>query len=93
MLLHTGCQLSLTAIRYYVIEDGRINSGGTHSELLSMNGLYAKMWQAHISAKDTQNDNFQVSEITRCADFMEKNESSGAAELLEALPQGGAENV
>ena len=38
--------------KIYVIEDGRINSGGTHSELLSMNGLYAKMWQAHISAKD-----------------------------------------
>lgn len=38
--------------RIYVIENGKINSSGTHSELLEMNGLYSKMWQAHISAKD-----------------------------------------
>lgn len=38
--------------RIYVIENGVINSSGTHSELLEMNGLYSKMWQAHISAKD-----------------------------------------
>ena len=38
--------------KIFVIEDGKINSSGTHDELLKMNGLYAKMWQAHIVAKD-----------------------------------------
>lgn len=38
--------------KIFVIEDGKINSSGTHDELLKMNGLYAKMWQAHIAAKD-----------------------------------------
>ena len=37
----------------FVVEDGRINSCGTHEELLSSCPLYRQMWQAHISAKDT----------------------------------------
>ena len=37
----------------FVVEDGRINSSGTHEELLSSCPLYRQMWQAHISAKDT----------------------------------------
>jgi len=37
----------------FVIKDGRINASGTHEELLKENGLYAQMWKAHISAKDT----------------------------------------
>ncbi len=40
------------ADRIYVIKDGLIDSTGTHEELLSANGLYSKMWEAHISAKD-----------------------------------------
>ena len=40
------------ADRIYVIKDGLIDSSGTHEELLSANGLYSKMWEAHISAKD-----------------------------------------
>ncbi len=38
--------------KIFVIENGKINSSGTHDELLKMNGLYAKMWKAHIFAKD-----------------------------------------
>ena len=40
------------ADKIYVIKDGVINSEGTHEELLSQNGLYKNMWEAHISSKD-----------------------------------------
>lgn len=36
-----------------VVNEGVIDSQGTHEELLTMNGLYKEMWQAHMSAKDT----------------------------------------
>ena len=39
--------------RIFVIKDGNVNSSGTHEELLQRNGLYADMWNAHISVKDT----------------------------------------
>lgn len=39
--------------RIFVIENGKLNSSGTHEELLRQNGLYAEMWNAHISVKDT----------------------------------------
>jgi ATP-binding cassette subfamily B protein len=42
------------ADRLYVIKDGNIDSCGTHQELLQQGGLYAAMWQAHISAKDSE---------------------------------------
>ena len=40
------------ADKLYVIKDGVIDSEGTHEELLAKKGLYANMWEAHISAKD-----------------------------------------
>ena len=40
------------ADKIYVIKDGAIDSEGTHEELLSQNGLYKNMWEAHISSKD-----------------------------------------
>lgn len=39
--------------RIFVIENGRINDSGTHEELLARDGLYANMWNAHISVCDT----------------------------------------
>ena len=36
-----------------VVKDGQIEAKGTHEELLDNSGLYRKMWNAHISAKDT----------------------------------------
>ena len=42
------------ADKLYVIKDGNIDSCGTHQELLQQGGLYASMWQAHISAKDSE---------------------------------------
>lgn len=37
----------------FVINDGRVQEQGTHAQLLSRNGLYKSMWDAHISVKDT----------------------------------------
>ena len=37
----------------YVVKDGVIAEQGTHDALLAENGLYSRMWAAHISAKDT----------------------------------------
>ena len=36
----------------YVIKDGKIDSHGTHEELLAQNGLYKSMWEAHVQSKD-----------------------------------------
>lgn len=36
----------------FVIKDGKMDAQGTHGELLSQNGLYRDMWEAHISVKD-----------------------------------------
>lgn len=44
------------ADRLYVIRDGIIEEQGTHDELLKNGGLYSKMWSAHISAKDGEDD-------------------------------------
>jgi len=44
------------ADRLYVINDGNIAEQGTHDELLVKAGLYSKMWAAHISAKDGEDD-------------------------------------
>ena len=44
------------ADKLYVIKDGNIDSSGTHQELLEKGGLYHDMWQAHISAKDSEED-------------------------------------
>ncbi len=44
------------ADRLYVIKDGNIDSSGTHQELLDQGGLYKSMWQAHISAKDSDEE-------------------------------------
>lgn len=39
--------------KIFVVEDGRIRANGTHGQLLSNCPLYKKMWDAHISVKDT----------------------------------------
>ena len=36
-----------------VINDGKVESKGKHSELLEKSKLYKNMWQAHIVSKDT----------------------------------------
>ena len=40
------------ADKLYVIKDGKINSSGTHKELLAKAGLYKDMWEAHVDARD-----------------------------------------
>lgn len=39
--------------RIFVVEDGGIRASGTHEELLKKDELYARMWQSHISVRDT----------------------------------------
>lgn len=36
----------------FVIKDGSVDSKGTHKELLGQNGLYKRMWEAHVSERD-----------------------------------------
>lgn len=43
----------------YVIKDGQVDSFGTHEELLAKGGLYKDMWEAHISVKDTADENIR----------------------------------
>lgn len=40
----------------HVVKDGNIIASGTHSELLSECELYKKMWEAHISVKDAEEE-------------------------------------
>lgn len=40
------------ADKLYVINDGMIDSSGTHEELLEKSVLYKNMWTAHVSSKD-----------------------------------------
>lgn len=40
------------ANRIVVVNNGTIDDAGTHEELLARNGLYARMWRAHMSVKD-----------------------------------------
>ncbi len=40
------------ANRIVVVDKGVIDDMGTHEELLARDGLYARMWQAHMSVKD-----------------------------------------
>lgn len=35
-----------------VIDEGKIEEGGTHQELLGKQGLYRKMWEIHTKARD-----------------------------------------
>ncbi len=44
------------ADRLYVIREGIVAEQGKHEELLAKNGLYSKMWAAHISAKDSEDN-------------------------------------
>ena len=39
-----------------VIKDGNIEEMGTHDKLLAKNGLYSRMWEVHISARDTDSN-------------------------------------
>ena len=40
----------------FVIKEGRLNSQGTHEELLASSDLYQDMWKAHIGAKEVMQD-------------------------------------
>jgi ATP-binding cassette subfamily B protein IrtA len=39
-----------------VISGGRVDDIGTHEELLARKGLYSRMWAAHISARDSDDE-------------------------------------
>ncbi len=46
----------MNADNIFVISGGNIAEQGTHGQLLEKQGLYSKMWAAHISAKDGEQD-------------------------------------
>lgn len=41
------------ADKIFVINGGNVAEEGTHQQLLKKNGLYKKMWESHISTKDS----------------------------------------
>ena len=41
------------ADKIFVINNGTVAEEGTHQQLLDKNGLYKKMWESHISTKDS----------------------------------------
>lgn len=43
----------IKADNIYVMQNGRVEASGTHSELLQTCALYQTMWSNHIEAKDT----------------------------------------
>ena len=43
----------IDADQIVVVEQGKINAAGTHEELLVKSDLYQKLWDAHISSKDS----------------------------------------
>jgi ATP-binding cassette subfamily B protein len=43
-----------SADQIILINDGRIEATGTQEELLQKSDLYRKMWQAHIAAKEVE---------------------------------------
>lgn len=43
-----------SADRIYVINDGKLESEGTHEELMEKSELYRKMWESHISTRDRE---------------------------------------
>ena len=47
----------------YVINDGSIAESGTHNELLKNGTLYSKMWAAHLSAKDGEDNVSDTEEL------------------------------
>ena len=42
------------ADRIFLINDGNVEAQGTQEELLAKSPLYREMWDAHISAKDSE---------------------------------------
>ncbi len=51
-----------TADKIFVINDGNVDSVGTHEQLLASSILYRKMWQAHSSAKDEAGEDIDPAE-------------------------------
>ena len=45
-----------SADKIFVIQSGRVAAAGTHEQLLHSSALYAGMWQAHIGAKDGEDE-------------------------------------
>ena len=37
---------------FYVIKDGNVADRGTHARLMEKDGLYRRMYEAHMSVKD-----------------------------------------
>ena len=42
------------AANIYVVDKGQVAESGTHRELLTQNGLYKTMWDAHVKARQWQ---------------------------------------
>lgn len=46
----------VNANKIYVVKDGKINSSGTHTELIKNSKIYNNMWKAHVDANEWEFD-------------------------------------
>lgn len=87
------------ADRIFVIADGKVDAEGTHEELLKQGGIYKKMWEAHISVKDTAGESYRAEAGQETGENgTEKFPSgkNGAEKNSESMERGGetdAENI
>ncbi|GIR94260.1 MAG: hypothetical protein CM15mP95_2800 [Alphaproteobacteria bacterium] len=52
--LHTGYQLLLMPMKLLFWNGGEIKERGTHTHLLTQNGLYADMWTRQLEKSDAE---------------------------------------
>ncbi len=45
-----------SADQIILISEGRVEAAGTQDELLQKSGLYRRMWQAHVAAKEGESN-------------------------------------
>ncbi len=62
-----------------VVNQGIVQEEGTHDQLLAEDGLYARMWRAHVAVKDGLSDGTRPTGDVDAADSAQPVQEGGAA--------------